>query len=94
MAAASARVLVFEAIENVLLHHESTVDVGGFPFDGEFGLGAGAAAALKDVCSEFGAKDGGHFARNDLCLVIASGPFAGPVQGDRDYCINVGKMLR
>ena len=48
MAAASARVLVFEAIENVLLHHESTVDVGGFPFDGEFGLGAGAAAALKD----------------------------------------------
>ena len=94
MAAASARARDFEVLDNVLLHHESTVDVGSFAFDGKFGLGAGGAAALKDVCSEFGAKDGGHFARNDLCLVVAPGPFASPVQGDRDYCINVCKMLR
>ena len=72
MAAASARVLVFEAIENVLLHHESTVDVGGFPFDGEFGLGAGTATALEDVGPEFGTKLCGDFARDDLCLVVAS----------------------
>lgn len=58
---------------------EGSLHVCCFAFDGEFGLGAGATAAFEDVGAEFGAKDGGHFARNDLCLIVAAGPFAGPV---------------
>ena len=75
----SARTIVFETLDNVFSHPECTLDVCCFAFDGEFSLGVGAATAFEDVGAEFGAEGGGDFARDNLCLVISSGPFAGPM---------------
>ena len=81
-------------IDDARAYTEGALDVCGLAFDGEFCLGAGAAAALKDIGAEFGAKSRGTFACNDFGLVVSAGPLSCPLQRDRDDSIHIFEMLR
>ena len=82
-------------------------DVAGLLLDGELGLGTGAAGPEKDVrtalnkgskilSSTFGllrmTKGFADCLGDDFGLVVAAGAAAGPVEGDGDDEIHIGKV--